>query len=636
MINSSLIDIINFWEEVQKETKSKNYGVSDFITYLEDNNWFETNPVVLHTENKDIIKIPTEFISLYKKSIVSFLERISLSDEEMLEYLLCKLGEKYPDTSETMREFIKESKPNLKHIIQITDFLITYMSEEIHKMDKLEQILDQFSSEMAIAVGRTFTEYLNWLKNKRITKYEEVSLPNINRNEGRNTKYAYNFETCLRLYYVLFSPQSIEENDFYTLIADNPKSAVALLFLSLHMICALRDEDLKRIRHPKLMDAPQNVLDSIKNRTIKDTDAIVAVEKILREIEILQPKPNKTSRHSGIPYVKLFIPESIKVHFGYLFLAAEAHYLLKENKKKQYYIYPITTYEEFEKYLGDDIAEIFWDNDYSAQSFNKAYMQLSQQYIDSDLSGNQTIKEHPIGYMFAAFARSHKASYEEFASMTATYLKDRAATGHTMEFIIKELTERGVCSFVVSELLETLYGRDYSQLSMKEQSKAIQTFSLTPYEIESSVLTYEAALKNASLIVSELLQGSQKEKQDSANRILNNISLGTAVSKETDVMCLMTAFGKDCPYTSRKQCIGCKYEILTKGAMYTLVYEYQRNLNLYKEAENEILKNKYSTIIRQVITPVIKEMLIYMEKKVGNDSVEEFEQIVKGVLNLES
>lgn len=631
---TDFITMEQLWSAVQEKTNNRAATASDFITFLEDNDWFGIEPVIENIEERIQVSLPMENVEKIINLSAAFLDRLVLPDKERLAFLYKTLAYNYPDTAETLQEYVKEKHIVVFHAMQIADFLISFLEKEIYMLNnaELENLLYRFSNEMSKTTGITFANYLNWLSNKRLTKFKKITVPNTSRNNVSHTKYAYDFDTCIRLFYVLFSQTSLEENDFYGLIAENEKSAVALLFLSLHMICALRDEDIKRLPHPKLMDSPEKVLESIKNSTMSDTDALIAVEKVLREIEILQPKPNKTAMHSNIPYIKLFIPESSKIHFGYLFAAAEAHYQLKNNEKKQYYIYPVTTYDEFQKYLGDDVADIFWDIDYSTRAFNKTYMQLIQQYIDADLSGNATESAHPIGYMFAAFARSHKTTYGEFAATTATYLKDQSVSGHSVEYIVQELTERGVCSFIVSELLEILYQKNFRRLPMKEQTKVIRNFGLNPYEVENSVIAYETALENAANVVMEILQVPAEQRHRVTLQALDNIALGSAVSKENHVMCLLTSIGKDCAYPERKQCIGCKYEILTKGSIYTLVAEYQKNRKLMQETQNPVLKSKYEMLLRNVIIPAIQEILICTSEKEGPEYVRELEKITREVL----
>lgn len=631
---TDFIPMEQLWLKVQERTNNHAATASDFITFLEDNNWFGIEPLIEDIEEQIKVSLSIENLDNFINLSAAFLDRLVLQDKERLVFLYKTLANNYPESAETLQEYVKEKHVAAFHAMQIADFLISFLEKEIYMLNnaELEDLLYRFSDEMSKTTGITFAHYLNWLSNKRLTKFKKITIPNISRNNVSHTKYAYDFDTCIRLFYVLFSQTSIEENDFYELIATNEKSAVALLFLSLHMICALRDEDIKRLPHPKLMESPEKVLESIKNSSLSNTDALIAVEKVLREIEILQPKPNKTAMHNNIPYIKLFIPESAKIHFGYLFAAAEAHYQLKNDERKQYYIYPVTTYDEFQKYLGDDVADIFWETDYSTRAFNKTYMQLIQQYIDADLSGNVTESVHPIGYMFAAFARSHKTTYGEFAATTTTYLKDQSVSGHSVEYIVQELTERGVCSFIVSELLEILYQKDFRRLPMKEQTKLIRNFGLNPYEVENSVITYEIALENATNVVTEILQFPAEQRHHLISRALDNIAAGSAVSKEKHIMCLLTSLGKDCAYPERKQCIGCKYEILTKSSIYTLAAEYQRNRKLMQDAQNPVLKIKYKMLLKNVIIPTIQEILICTSEKEGPEYVRELEKITREVL----
>lgn len=632
MLMDKYIDLNNIWEKVYTNVNSAGISVDDFITYIEDNNWFDIEPVIKHQDEHDIVLIPSEKVEEIIKNSTIFLKRKFGDKKEQVEELLDMLNGKLPKTAGYFKKYSRENHLKYQQRIHILDFIITYINDEIYTINSqnMEHILMIFTNEKSKATGCIFADFLNWLTEQRITKYKKICIMRGSRDGLSHRKYAYGFDMYMRLFYLLFSENSLEENRLYEMIADNEKSAVALLFLSLHMICALRDEDIKRLPHPKLMDKPDKVLDSIRNNNISDEDALISVEKILREIDMLQPKPNKTSRYNNIPYIKLFIPESIKVHFGKLFAAAEAHFM-KSEQKRAYYIYPVKSYEEFDEYLWEDIAEIFWEEDYSTRRMNKTYMQFIQNYVDYDLNNSATIGEYPIGYMFASFARSHKVSYAEFSEMTAVYLQDQSVTGHSMEYIVRELEERGVCSFVVSEMLEMTYGAEYKKLTMSEQTKIIEELGLNSYEIENTIITYENSLNNAVKVAEEIMIIPEEKRKILVNTALNNIALGTAVSKNKDVMCVMTAIGKDCPYKDRGNCIGCEYEILTKSTMYTLSAEFNRNRKLLGKTENPMLKQKYKTILTKSILPAMNEILTWIKEKKGTDKVLELEKVVREV-----
>lgn len=626
------IDLNNIWEKVYTNVNSTGISVDDFITYIEDNNWFDIEPVIKHQDEHDIVLIPSEKVEEIIKNSTIFLKRKFGDKKEQVEELLDMLNGKLPKTAGYFKKDSRENHLKYQQRIHILDFIITYINDEIYTINSqnMEHILMIFTNEKSKATGCIFADFLNWLTEQRITKYKKICIMRGSRDGLSHRKYAYGFDMYMRLFYLLFSENSLEENRLYEMIADNEKSAVALLFLSLHMICALRDEDIKCLPHPKLMDKPDKVLDSIRNNNISDEDALISVEKILREIDMLQPKPNKTSRYNNIPYIKLFIPESIKVHFGKLFSAAEAHFM-KSEQKRAYYIYPVKSYEEFDEYLWEDIAEIFWEEDYSTRRMNKTYMQFIQNYVDYDLNNSATIGEHPIGYMFASFARSHKVSYAEFSKMTAVYLQDQSVSGHSMEYIARQLEERGVCSFVVSEMLEMTYGAEYKKLTMSEQTKIIEELGLNSYEIENTIITYENSLNNAVKVAEEIMTIPEEKRKILVNIALSNIALGTAVSKNKDVMCVMTAMGKDCPYKDRGNCIGCEYEILTKSTMYTLSAEFNRNRKLLGKTENPMLKQKYKTILIKSILPAMNEIFTWIKEKKGTDKVLELEKVVREV-----
>lgn len=629
------VELSLIWNAVSSRINSDKITVLDFINFVEDNDWFGIEPVIEHHDDHDKVFVPAEISEIMINKSIEFLKRISKNESEQIQELGEILGNHYPETKRYFFRYIARKKPSNEHIIHILDFLIFYMQKEIfiYSSSELEVLLLHFSKEKSKSCGYVFADYINWLKDKIKTNYSKITVTNESRAGLNHRKSAYDFDLYLRLFFVLFSDTSIEENNFYQIIAQNQKSAVALLFLSLHMICALRDGDIKNLPHPKLMNGPKTVLEQIANNEFSDTDALIAVEKILLEIETLQPSPTKTAHHKNMPYIKLFIPESIKVHFGILFAAAEAHNIISGNKKG--YLFPITSYENFQEYLGDDVAEIFWDEDYSTRRMNKTYLQIIQNYIDYDLAGNAITHEQPIGYMFASFARSHKMSYAEFSSMTAVYLQDQRASGYTMEYIVRQLQERGVCSFAVSQLLLMCFRDDFQLLTMSEQTAVIKEIGLTPYEIENAVRLYETGNDNALKLIDNLLISQREINREIVSNALISIALGNAAAKNRNVMCILHSLGQKCPYTDSHNCIGCEYEILTKGAIYKLSLEYQRNKKLMKETKSVLMKNKYKEILTRSIMPAINEVLTYIYNCGGKEKIMQLERIIREVTDNE-
>lgn len=632
---SNYIEIDEVYTSLENSIVSSGFTKDSFITYLEDNDWFNIEIKIETDGFNSKLFVPVNEFKTIKERIISYFVNCS-NEYNRNKYLFNLLEEKLPITSMLLNEYLQYEVLDIKCSNQILDVFLKYLPEEVTSIstEGIYVFLQTIADEISIQTQGIILIFLNQLFDRRKTKFRYLNGSNIIRISASKTKIGYDFEKISKLFYVLFSEESIKKNKFYERIASNRKTAVGLLYMSLHLICALRDTDIVRLPHPKLMDTPSNILDNIANNTFEDNHALIAVEKILREIQLFQPKPNKVKNNSRVPSIKLFIPENCKVHFGKLFVAAEAHYLLDENSNKNY-IYSLTKFEDIQKYLGDDVADIFWDVNYSSRAFNKSYMQLIQDFVDATSGGFTSISDNMVGYMFASFARSHVNTYNDFAATTQTYLRDHATAGKSLDTIAYELSERGVCSFAVSELLEILHGKEFRKLGLSEQTKVINEFGLSPYQVEQLVSFHEVITERAKNVVNSLLPAEETERKYVSELIMRRITLNRAPSKTEDVYCLLSAMGRTCPFENKKSCIGCGYEVLTKEVIYRLSKEHNRLTELYKIASDSHLKNKYKYMLNDVVNPAIYEILSSMVTTHGENSILELDELIKEVIKIE-
>ena len=232
------------------------------------------------------------------------------------------------------------------------------------------------------------------------------------------------------------------------------------------------------------------------------------------------------------------------------------------------------------------------------------------------------------GYILAALARSHKGSYGEFATTTSVYLNDAKMSGFTPEFVARELFERGVLSFIPSMLLKMITDGQYTKLPVHKQTELIQQLALSPREVEDIVITSERVKKQSTEIVRKLLSESDNTRENILN-ILHRIGNGNAVSKQNECLCLMSAMKRLCPYSHRKSCIACEYEISTKSTIFLMVSEYNRLFMLYQESTDERLKNKYRVLIKEAVLPTMEELLQCVEEQYGIEALKALEKIIE-------
>ena len=593
--------------------KSKNLDTESFTDILLDNNWLGqkveniNNEVYLNCVDKnktlkDLDKVVLLINDNYKANS---------------KYYLNELEKNYPDTFNKFIRFVKEYEVEDVLEFYLLSFLLHHLLGEIKDYTdiEIEDLLDNSRTDLSKRFSEALCGFICWVQENYKTIYRNSYV--LKERQEIDTD-AYEENDYLQLMYKLFNEKYIEENDMYSQACDSKNYVDAWLFLSLHFICALRKTDLIRLPHPKLTLAPEETLEKIKSDEYEEKDARAIVYSIMYELEFSPLKPHKTERFNNVANIKFFIPESSEVFFGKLFAIAEAHFQI--NNCEGSLIRIINNYKQITRYMGDDIGELFINNNFSSRKANKSYMQMIERLTDEIYTDDEfNVK----GYMLASLARSHKSSYGEFAKTTSIYLKDAKMNGYSPQFVARELFERGPLSFMVSLMLNMVTENKYSDLNFQDQTKLIKAINFTPLEVENSVDTVNKTLEIANKVVNDLY-----EKKEDILTILHRIGNGQALSKNECSLCLMTAMRKFCPYQD-KNCISCEYEIGTKSTMILMSGELQRLLKEYKESNNQLEKNKNKYLAQKKVMPAIQEMLTCLKNQYGQDAVDGLEKMLE-------
>lgn len=603
-----MTELNSFLESLNKDNKK---DVRDIIAFLQDNGWFGTKPVF---ENGKYMLSDKQNL-LYTQKITDFLNG-SRTD------IYNKLQELYPETSKKLRQFADEEETDDDFLSYIADFLLYRLKKDIflYSDDEIQGLLKKASYDLIKAHGEYLTFFLAWLRLKMRTCYfRDYTMEK--RYVMDTTNGAYEFDEYIELLYKLLCDEYIESNDMFKYAAESMNYTDTWLFLAIHFICSLRITDLERIYHPTLTTTPENTLKMIKEGTFSDNDARLVLLSITQRLAVLPLKPNKTDIYSNTDYIKFHIPDSCEALFGKLFALAEAHRQIN-NLEDMPIIRKISTYREISRYMGEDIGEIFLEADFRSKSATKSYLQLIYMVAEQMPGDNAALNTK--GYILASRARSHKGGYGKFAKTTFEYLKDAQLSGLTHEFVAYELLERGVLSFMASALLNMITKEEFSKYPVKKQTMAIQELDLSPHEIETIITTLDTSKKQAMKVVKEVMSSGVDVLS-----VLHRIGNGEAVSKESGCLCLITALGKICPYDTKKQCVGCKYEISTKSTFYLLISEYNRLKSLYEESKDDLERKKYKKIIVNTVIPKLDEMLYCLRENYGEECFSQYEQLIK-------
>ena len=154
---------------------------------------------------------------------------------------------------------------------------------------------------------------------------------------------------------------------------------------------------------------------------------------------------------------------------------------------------------------------------------------------------------------------------------------------------------------------------------------------MTPAEAESLVKLSENARQKSSETVKKLFTSANASPSEIL-MILHRIGGGYAVSKCDELLCVMTAMKKVCPFPERHNCFGCQYEIGTKSTIFSMASEYNRLKALAKNARSDIERRKYIHLIKTVVLPVLEEVLVCLKQNYGDEVASAYERIVRECL----
>ena len=561
------------------------------ITFFIDNEWFGET---IRKKNGKII-LSDEQIELFTDKLTPFLGN---KDVSIYEYF----KEKFPETYKLYNIFQSETQVDEETTHYIVDFMLYRLNKELffYSDNEMEELLSNATFELIKAHGDIFTFFIAWLKLNHKTAYQKDYVLNKRYTMDIQNE-AYDFDDYISLLYYLFSEDYIENNEMFRKAAESKNYTDTWLYLALHFIRPLRMTDMERIYHPILPYSSEEVIEKIKNDEFSDNDARYVLLSITKRMNWLPLTPNKTASSSDVIPISFDIPTSCETLIGKLFALAQAH-RNQAGTPDAPIVRRVSTYQEINRYMGEEIGGLFLNNDFRSRSATKSFLQdiymVADENIPADDSGY-----HVKGYYLAAYVRSHKGSYGHIAATTFEYLKDAKFNKLTPEIVAFE---------------------QFDDLSPRNQTNIIKLVDLSPKEIETVVNTVDRGMQFAKETIYSLIT----EETDILS-VLHRIGSGEAFSKQSECLCLMSALEKLCPYATKRNCIGCKYEISTRSTLFLLIEEYNRIRNLYSSTKDTLEKAKYKNILLDVIAPKMDEMLCAIRENYGEEIFMDYEKLIK-------
>lgn len=622
--NGKLVNIFEYASEISKQTESlyiNNASCREHLLEFFENNEFFNLPYKKSEKDlmmnfKDVESIAGAiklWVTAYKKE----------SREKNIILLNCFKGI-YPITCKYYWSFITQTKIETKeHSWKLLDYMLSEINKEIVEYDESEIsiFIEKMYAETTVIVAKTFSEFLKSIviNGKPLTEWKYT----FESHEKYVAKgEAYTIQEFSIMAYHIFNEKMWEKQNLIRKAIQSESNAEMWLFVALHFVCALRTTDIRRIPAPQLPFDKNTLFDMILNNKFPKQEARKISEDMCFRIKLKGMKPSKTSAYSNVTDLKLFVPESLLEPLGVIIAIVLAHHSGKGYGKSLFdtdkrFFWRISQIRNF---FGADFIKCLGERRFSSLRTNRAYLQGIDSVANID---NEFGK--PKGYMVAALARSHKAGIGTLSNTTEIYLKDANFTGYSPEFIMREMFERGVFSFIPAVLLEIFTGEEFLKLPVTSQTKLICKIGITPYQIEEVISAVDRVLQKSKKIVNEICKDRK-----SAFNILQNIVSGNAPGYSDGYFCLRNAANLPCIDTGRNSCLGCGYEIYTKATMHLLINEYIRLMNIKKTSSLKTDVIRSGAILEKIIIPAVGEMLTVLEnfytKSDMNDLIDTIER----------
>ena len=528
----------------------------DLLGFMDANEWFGQDVI----GSGDSICISN--FEAIKERLLIWLRAFRRSPAEKMDILFEVSRDRYPETCRLFMEYlVKNGKYGEDGSLRVMDYILSSIDREIilYTEEELQDVLQNAGSFLAVANVNMLLDFLGGLKQDGLNlAYHYQTKP---RQIVKRDNSAYSLPDFSRMAFWVFHPDSWRDHQLVEKAAASKACAELWLFVALHFVCAWRKADMLRLPLPDIPYSPEETQRRILNGDFWDSDARELTREWLFLVELLGMKPSKTEAYSGIPALKLFIPETLEQPFGIMLALASSH-----RGSGRVWSSLRCDCRFLELFFGEEFAEIAGRKGFLNRRANKALLQGLEHTADSSPG-------KPKGYMLAALARSHKGGIGNLTDITDIYLKDANFTGYKPEFILREMFERGIFGFIPAILLESYAGEQYRRLPVSAQTKLIRCVGLSPLEIENITSMVGKMLRKAEDSVKEIISDPDGTKERVAS-LLQKIAVGAVPAKQPDMLCLRIAAGMTCLRQDRSCCIGCGCEIYTKAALQVLMRDY--------------------------------------------------------------
>lgn len=549
-----------------------------------------------------------------------------------------------PVTTDEFRRFILSKLRAVKAIsfpvIETIYKLLLELEKELteHTDKEMELLVGKIEQERTNKeTSKEFCDFINLLKNKYPTKYvREYKYDHkaAKKKELKREAPPYTEEQFLCFGLLLLNDTHRWFEEYMKKATTRRTFASVWLFCLLHYVCAWRAIDmLNNLPYPELPEdastgkpmVAKKFIELVNTGQFTEEMAKNIVNDVKMKINYFKLLPQKTKRFNP-PDLVFEPPTSTHYRLGMLLGLCEAHRRCSRYNKGLI-VTSADTKPEQQEFFGPEFIKIFGDNAFRNERGAKTYLNLMAKKADEKKLGS--------GHVIAGIARSHKFSPGRVSDTTSIYLKYLSGMTNS-DVLMKELFERGVCSFVPFLLLMTLEGEEsVRKLTHVEQTKKIKEFiPYSPYDGERLLITHDEVIERAKLDVQRIIKHFSKENVPDVPAIhsfVDKIACNTASAKQENINCISIAMGNGCIYPERANCVGCGQEIYLISSVHH-VGQMVRNLaDKVGESKTPASKLKNEMILKKVIKPILSEIITTLKSVYGIQDLSLYKKIVSGI-----
>lgn len=631
---------MNVVDTIEEEKRgSQMFYLSNKRKMIEDGQFDKYNPIKqsdtpFRTKNQNElfihIKYKNDIYEQIKHQLSHKMLRAFGSKKDKFNYRLNQIDTK--NKKITLNEFSKFAISRLSELdcpspntyIYILD-LIEHLGKEL-MLFKTEEIIKMINNLPSKKSKTEFIKFLDKLKSERTTKYSIIEYNEEHNKKKVNYNKPYTEEQYQRFGFLVLSNSHIWYEEYIEKALLKRAYASTWLYATLHYVSAWRAGDLlENLPRPNLRMDANTFLDKVKSKTLTKEEALDIVEQVNMRLNLWNLRPSKTASNTA-PNLVMQIPESLFEFVGTLIGITEAHYQLSYHPGKKGLISKEAIDRRIQvEFYGQEFVEIFGESGFNNLRAVKNYEIIMSRKADK--------KELGTGYMLASIARAHKFKIDKKAETTMIYL-NYYKNMEDSEIIVKELFERGVCSFVPYLLTKIVAGEEnVMSLPHKKITKKIkETIDMDAFESEMVMQGYNLALENAKTKINEIIQDAVcngLEPEEIAKNILLNIIYNEASSKQGELPCMLMAQGKQCVYPKRENCVGCGHEIYLKSCLFELGNRIQQAKQQALISKTQASKNKNILMIKNVLSPIVAEVFITLKDVYKIENIDIFKNLIR-------